>query len=358
MLQTPRAYINGVDGKIGLTVTGGAINAGEHTALASIDDTNYVLKNESSGYYINKAETKIYVSDIETKYTYNGLDQTLNGLATINHIEANIVYKGNDFKDAGRYEVTISVAETANYTGNIMVISVYVEKANLVITADKIESLKADEKLTYTVEGLVGDDTIKDIDDFDIYRDKGSDPGIYKIFIAGTSNNYKIDKNSSTYTILSPKPIETVDSSIDGQVSSESGMVEGSQAYLWETETDTFANVKKDIIGTYAVDIYYKGDKLDGADKTYNVKMKAPKELSALKTYSIVMIDSNGEEVIIDVVIEDGYMVFETANLGDFAIVEDGLNLGSFIVVLVILNIAIGSYIVYDILKKKKQKLA
>ncbi|MBQ9158277.1 MAG: hypothetical protein IJ136_02960, partial [Erysipelotrichaceae bacterium] len=103
-------------------------------------------------------------------------------------------------KDAGTIEYIVK-ATNPNYTDATAEGNLTVNRKAVTVTADNksIVEGSADPELTATVEGLIGDDTIK----YSISRDPGNTPGSYKINVTGDEEqgNYVVTFVSGTLTI-------------------------------------------------------------------------------------------------------------------------------------------------------------
>ncbi|MFI3228836.1 MAG: InlB B-repeat-containing protein [Bacillota bacterium] len=339
------------------------VNTGSYTITISVaESANYKAASTTVAISVAKADTVITTTDVETSYTYNGSEQTIESGATINHSESSIVYRDNTFTDVntGSYTVTISVVESANYNGASVEVTISVAKANLSVAADSISSLKSDEELTYTISGLVGSDTATAIS-IDISRANGDTADKYTITISGSADNYNITFTNGVYTILTPDvevtaPEETDSNEVVGSVSSSSGIDPYAEVVLEKTETESFYDVVFDgssVFGTYNVALYVDGIVVESTD-TFTVKMAIPEDIASAETYTIVMNSSEGQQII-TAVVQDGYIVFETNELGEFALLEnDTDNMVWLIILLAILNLVAAAYLVLYYSKKRK----
>lgn len=123
-------------------------NAGEYTATASFAEGDNALGNYAlpatvtNTYNIKKADSVINTEGVVKTYTYTGELQTVNGGATLNHSEAELVYSNNTFTtvaESNGMEVTVSVADTANYNGASTSFTITVNKATPVVEASVAE---------------------------------------------------------------------------------------------------------------------------------------------------------------------------------------------------------------------------
>lgn len=115
--KLPSAVIIGVEGlPLTLTVTGAGTDAGIYTAVASVSDKNYILKNESIEFEILKADFDlsgiVWSAD---KFTYNGERHSV----TVSGLPRGLTlvgYADSGFTDAGIYTAEITVSfDTKNY---------------------------------------------------------------------------------------------------------------------------------------------------------------------------------------------------------------------------------------------------
>ena len=109
-------------------------NAGTHTVAYTVSgNENY---NDVSGEYeivIAKAKNVISADGVQTEYTYNGTQITVNSGASATYGE--VVYSDNIFTNAGDYKVRLSVAESENYLAGSAEVQVTVKKAAYVVSA-------------------------------------------------------------------------------------------------------------------------------------------------------------------------------------------------------------------------------
>ena len=164
--QVPSVIVEtGIEGEtLTLTVYGEEVSAGNYTATAVIEpqDSNYVLKGETTEFSIAKADGAIDISGVQKIYTYSGKAQTVTG-AVLNHGETELVYSLNTFvtvAEGNGMVVTVSAAETENYTAVSVEIVITVNKADYdmsgVIFADSEFVYDGSEK-TLTLGGELPD---------------------------------------------------------------------------------------------------------------------------------------------------------------------------------------------------------
>ena len=237
-----------------------------------------------------------------------------------------VEYSTKNFKDVGTIDVTIT--GIGNYTGTVTRTYKITPKSVTVTANDKTKVFgESDPKLTATVTGTLGDDTV----DYTLSRKAGEDVGPYTITPSGKAEqgNYSVTYATGTLTITSqsidpgtdpekPNPDYTgakvnspKDSVYDGKehmwsptVTDKSKTLELGKDYTVEYSTSDFTNV-----GTIEVIITGKGNYSGTVKRSYKV---TPKEYtvtteSATKTYSGTALTAGGkvegivssEEVII-----------------------------------------------------------
>ena len=92
---------------------------GKVVTITAEETDNYKAAEATVTLKVNKAETVIDVSDVQTEYTYTGEKQTVSTGATLNHGEAELVYSNNSFStvaEGNGLKVKITAEETDNYT--------------------------------------------------------------------------------------------------------------------------------------------------------------------------------------------------------------------------------------------------
>lgn len=99
--------------------------------------------------------------------------------------------------------MTVSLAESANYTADRKAVTVTVAPKEITVTADNQKKIagEADPVLTYTADGLVGEDTLSGIT---VKRKAGEKVGTYTVTVsqeAGSNPNYRITFKKGIFTI-------------------------------------------------------------------------------------------------------------------------------------------------------------
>ena len=105
-------------------------NAGRYVVKATFVQTaNYSELSAMCMFTIGKAVASIDTSGVKTNFTYNGRAQAVSG-AVLNHSETTLVYSPATVTAVGSYRVTISAAETANYSKVSVTVTVTVSRAS------------------------------------------------------------------------------------------------------------------------------------------------------------------------------------------------------------------------------------
>lgn len=224
------AALNGLVGEdkpeINLTYTGKAndgtevngtetpVLAGTYTVTASITDSNYNLKPEgtTAEFVVTKANPGLSVAAVSDK-NYGeeafklGVSSKGDGLkayASSNDKVVTVDEKGTvTIVGAGTAALTVSFAESANYTTDRKTVTVTVAPKTITVTADNLKKIVggADPVLTYTADGLAGEDTLSGIT---VKRKVGEKVGTYAVTVsqkAGSNPNYRITFKKGTFTI-------------------------------------------------------------------------------------------------------------------------------------------------------------
>ena len=224
-----------------------------------------------------------------------------------------VEYLAKNFKDVGTIEVVIT--GKGNYTGTVTRTYKITPKSVTVTANDKTKVFgETDPKLTATVAGTLGDDTV----DYKLSRKDGEAVGKYAVTASGKAEqgNYSVTYATGTLTITSqsidpgtdsekPNPDYTgakvnipKDSVYDGKehmwsptVTDKSKTLELGKDYTVEYSTSDFTNV-----GTIEVVITGKGNYSGTVKRSYKV---TPKEYtvttdSATKIYSGTALTAGG----------------------------------------------------------------
>ena len=224
------AALNGLVGEdkpeITLTYTGKAndgtevsgtatpVLAGIYTVTASITDSNYNLKAEgaTAEFVITKANPGLSAAAVSDKSYGEGafkLGVSNKGDGSKSYASSNDKVVTVDEKGtvtivgAGTATLTVSLSESANYTADRKAVTVTVAPKAITVTADSQKKIAggADPVLTYTADGLAGDDTLSGIT---VERKAGEKVGTYAVTVsqeAGANPNYRITFKKGIFTI-------------------------------------------------------------------------------------------------------------------------------------------------------------
>ena len=188
--------------------------AGTYTVTASITDSNYNLKAEgtTAEFVVTKATPGLSVAAVSDKSYGEGafkLGVSNKGDGLKSYVSSNEKVVTVDEKGtitivgAGTATLTVSRAESANYTADRKAVTVTVAPKEITVTADNQKKIagEADPVLTYTADGLVGEDTLSGIT---VKRKAGEKVGTYTVTVsqeAGSNPNYRITFKKGIFTI-------------------------------------------------------------------------------------------------------------------------------------------------------------
>ncbi len=188
--------------------------AGTYTVTASITDSNYNLKAEgtTAEFVVTKATPGLSVAAVSDKSYGEGafkLGVSNKGDGLKSYVSSNEKVVTVDEKGtvtivgAGTATLTVSLAESANYTADRKAVTVTVAPKEITVTADNQKKIagEADPVLTYTADGLVGEDTLSGIT---VKRKAGEKVGTYTVTVSqesGSNPNYRITFKKGTFTI-------------------------------------------------------------------------------------------------------------------------------------------------------------
>lgn len=188
--------------------------AGTYTVTASITDSNYNLKVEgtTAEFVVTKATPGLSVAAVSDKSYGEGafkLGVSNKGDGLKSYVSSNEKVVTVDEKGtitivgAGTATLTVSLAESANYTADRKAVTVTVAPKEITVTADNQKKIagEADPVLTYTADGLVGEDTLSGIT---VKRKAGEKVGTYTVTVsqeAGSNPNYRITFKKGIFTI-------------------------------------------------------------------------------------------------------------------------------------------------------------
>ena len=286
-----------------LSVTAQSIDPGTDPEKPNPDYTGAKVNSPSDEVYDGNEHKWIpTVTDKADKKLKAGTDYT-------------VEYSTKNFKDVGTIDVTIT--GIGNYTGTVTRTYKITPKSVTVTAEDKTKVFgETDPKLTATVEGTLGKDTVE----YTLSRKAGEDVGTYPITASGKAEqgNYKVTYVAGTLTITSqsidpgtdpekPNPDYTgakvnspKDSVYDGKehkwmptvTDKADKKLKAGTDYTVEYSTSDFTNV-----GTIEVTITGIGNYSGTVKRSYKV---TPKEYtvttdSATKTYSGTALTAGGK---------------------------------------------------------------
>ena len=285
-----------------LTITSQSIDPGTDPEKPNPDYTGAKVNSPSDKVYDGNEHKWIpTVTDKADKKLKAGTDYT-------------VEYSTKNFKDVGTIDVTIT--GIGNYSGTVTRTYKITPKSVTVTAEDKTKVFgETDPKLTATVAGTLGDDTVK----YTLSREDGEAVGKYEITVKGDKlqGNYSVTYVAGTLTITSqsidpgtdpekPNPDYTgakvnspKDSVYDGKehkwsptVTDKSKKLELGTDYTVEYSTKNFKDV-----GTIDVTITGIGNYSGTVKRSYKV---TPKEYtvtteSATKTYSGTALTAGGK---------------------------------------------------------------
>lgn len=188
--------------------------AGTYTVTASITDSNYNLKAEgtTAEFVVTKATPGLSVAAVSDKSYGEGafkLGVSNKGDGLKSYVSSNEKVVTVDEKGtitivgAGTATLTVSLAESANYTADRKAVTVTVAPKEITVTADNQKKIagEADPVLTYTADGLVGEDTLSGIT---VKRKAVEKVGTYTVTVsqeAGSNPNYRITFKKGIFII-------------------------------------------------------------------------------------------------------------------------------------------------------------
>lgn len=215
-MQAPTATATGVgsDGVLSVNVSGGSRNAGDHTARASVSDTNYTLTNPARTYTIKKAP--LTVTPDPVTFTYGSMpasapDVHYEGFVvgdTISSLGGSLtaVYAGTA---AGTYEAADNGVRIGGYTSNNYEIT-YVNSKLTILPREVELSWSGISNLTYdatpknvtaTVTNRVGSDDIGVLVRGGTETNAGSYTATAYQLTGAAKGNYSLTETPYLYTI-------------------------------------------------------------------------------------------------------------------------------------------------------------
>lgn len=131
-------------------------NAGSYVVKATFAETDhYGELSAMCKFTIGKAAASIDTSGVKTNFTYNGRAQAVGG-AVLNHSETTLVYSPASVTAVGSYTVTISAAETANYSKVSVTVTVTVSRASAGFSVSIDDWTYGETPSRYTISGGSG----------------------------------------------------------------------------------------------------------------------------------------------------------------------------------------------------------
>lgn len=207
----------------GGVVEGGAVNAGPYTAEATTDNGNYTLKDNTTAFEITRADIDLSVSSANWTYGEDAAIPVVEGNTGV--AEVTYLYEGVEGTEyssdvaptkAGRYTVTVTVGESANYNGGSATSEAFsINKAVLTDeTQDVVATYNAAEHgISIVLSGFVnGEDIISaggvvkySADgveyDLDSYTVKNATQGAVVVYYQITFENYETVTDSANVTV-------------------------------------------------------------------------------------------------------------------------------------------------------------
>lgn len=196
---------------IRFTTDTNAVNANIYPITADFtENANYTVSVVDSNLVIKKATAVITADDITA--TYDGTIKSVT--ATLNHEEAELAYTDNSFTnvkyDAENnvtfYEVTITAAETTNYTAAEKTVKVTINPVELTVTIDHQTAVySGTEPVVDQTKYSVTEGTKVGTDDLGITLAKAEGVNVntdgYAITGISSNGNYKVEFVNGTYSI-------------------------------------------------------------------------------------------------------------------------------------------------------------
>ena len=201
--------------KVDETGTVTIVGAGTATLTVSLAETaNYKSDQKEVTVTVKKINHSFVVDRIDYEVTYG--DSAFKIAANAGDTESDIYFTSDNenvatvsedgnvtIKNAGTAKITVSMDESQNYTAVSKEVIVTVAPKAITVTADNLKKIVggADPVLTYTADGLVGEDTLSGIT---VKRKAGEKVGTYTVTVsqeAGANPNYRITFKKGTFTI-------------------------------------------------------------------------------------------------------------------------------------------------------------
>ena len=122
-------------------ISNSQINAGVYNITATLSKEGYKTTQLSAKLTIKKAEAKIDVSNVKTKFNYDNSTHSISGAIGTGEIS----YEGNEFVLPGTYTVTVNCAESDNYNAGNITVTATVDKGIIDVSSLVFEDKQFDE---------------------------------------------------------------------------------------------------------------------------------------------------------------------------------------------------------------------
>ena len=192
----------GEDTLVGSLKRAAGENAGDYTISENValTNSNYTVTFENGKYTITPKAITVSADDLTKVYGQEdaALTYTANGLETGDTLVGSL--KRAEGEDAGEYTISQGTLANSNYTVSFTDGKYTITPKAITVSADDLTKVYGDEDevLTYTANGLVGQDTLAGI----LQRVEGEDAGDYEISQGNLANsNYVISFENGIYTI-------------------------------------------------------------------------------------------------------------------------------------------------------------
>lgn len=209
--------------------------------------------------------------------------------------------------------------DSANYAvAQINTTAASITRLTLRVTADDIITVEGEEqKLTYTVDGLLGDDTLSG----SLTREEGTSCGYYNILI-GTlySDNYVIDFIPAIYTV-NAKTIQVQDDDISAIINTDKGFSPNAVVEVAQINPEEYPLNSDNHQVLYAFDIL----DYNVSDYSHNCIIKV-KVSSDINVNNLSVVSLNQDDAVENFYFLDGYLIIHTSAIGSFAVIYSNDN--------------------------------
>ena len=245
-------------------------DAGSYKITVSVGTTkNYTVTAQSGTFTIDPKPVTIWANNASKMYGSDDpeLTATVDGLIGSDTISYTVKRAAGD--DAGTYEITVHAESTKDYEVSVRPGTFTIDPKPAVIIVDDASKVYGsdDPKLTATVEGLVGSDTIS----YTLSRAAGEDVGTYEITASvGTTKNYTVTAQSGTFTIAQKPAVVKADDLIKLYGSDDPKLTATVTGLLYGDEVGyTISREPGEFVGEYAITV--SGEESQG---NYNVSYR------------------------------------------------------------------------------------